>query len=746
MVSSHRDDQAIARHQTVSKPPASMENEKTVLPLRPPAKLQIIINEIQVSIEELPASNGTHYGALTDGYIYVALDPKSDGPLSFTSETLMNHVHWWLYKPPAELVFDIESIKGSAKYGLPELDTLLTTFIGRADTLQDQLCRAATTQTRRTTVAALRENPEASSSYDTAVAGPSRPRPQTTATDEDTSSNEQNQQTRVISQGSTKTNMTIDSGYMSAAERYRSESSSNGPQQGYSKLSPFARFKKLLKKREVKGKSVMKEPTGKCVSCLDDFPEGEMVSVKCHGYCKECFERLVIAAMETETMWPVKCCLNELPHGVIMKNVNASLAQKFQTKALERKVHVGDRIYCIKPGCETWIPNNWLNKSLQCAACPSCKTRVCTTCRGSWHANTECPQDKDFQATARLAEERGWKKCYNCNAFVELKTGCRHMKCRCKAEWCYVCLAKWRTCQCTDTQHFEIVFGLEQRLRHAARQTQVPTIPTRQEAERIRREAEHARIAVQMVEDFERRQAEELGREAERRLQEEENIRRRRKETRLAEIALTFGQIREELQVLHSSQKLRLAIRSQKEYRILQERELELNKLELRHSRNINQLETEYQNEKSKQEMRFLNEYNERGREEVRVEKENSEKIEAFWKDKPDAVYKIRAAEDSHQANCIAIFRKWDFDRKNALQDLAEKFESKKSLLSKTQVSDMAEFTWRVRSEWRDWARHKVAEVKWFEDVITERESMLQTLENQQYAMATAESETGRAA
>ncbi|KAJ8061972.1 hypothetical protein OCU04_009755 [Sclerotinia nivalis] len=744
MVSSHRDDQAIARHQTATKPPASMENEKTVLP-RPPAKLQIIINETQVSIEELPASNRTHYFALSDGYIYMALDPKSDGPLTFTSETLMNDVHWWAYDPPAELVFDIESIEGSAKYGLPELDTLLTTSIVGADTLQDQLRRAATTQKRTTALAALRESPEASSSPNAAVAGPSRPRPQTSATDEDTSSNEQNQQTRVISQGSTKTNMTIDSGYMSAAERYHSESSSNDPQQGYSKLSPFARFKKLLKKRGIKGKSEMKEPTGECVSCLDDFPEGEMVNVKCHGYCKECFERLVIAAMETEAMWPVKCCLKDISHAVIMKNVNASLAQKFQTKALERKVHVGDRIYCIKPGCETWIPNNWFNKSLKCASCPSCKTRVCTACRGSWHANTECPKDKDFQATVRLAEERGWKKCYNCNAFVELNTGCRHMKCRCKAEWCYVCLAKWMTCQCTERQHFEIVFDLEQRLRHAARQTRVPTIPTRQEAERIRREAERERIAVQLVEDFERRQAEELGREAERRFQEEEDIRRRREETRLTEIALMFGQIREELQVLHSSQKLRLATRSQKEYRILQERELELNNLQFLHSRDINQLETEYKNEISKQEMRFLNEYNEREREEVRVEKETSEKIEAFWKDKPDAVYNIKAAKVSHQANCIAMFRKWDFDRKTALQDLAENFESKKSLLSRTQISDMADFAWRVRSEWRDWARHKVAEVKWFEAVITERESMVRTLENQQYAMATEESETGRA-
>ncbi|CAD6453079.1 467aa7b1-e44c-4de5-8663-d2df4ac891d2 [Sclerotinia trifoliorum] len=727
MVSSDRDDHAIARHQTVNKPPAGMENERRVLP-RPSAKLQIIIDETQVSVGDLPISNRTHYHDLSDSYFYTPLDPKSEGPLTFTSETLMNHVQWWLYDPPAELLFDIERIEGSAKYGLPELDTLFTTSI-RADISKDQLFSAAATQKRTTALAALRETPEASSSSNTAVAGTSRPGLQTSATEEDTSSNERNQQNRVISQGSTKTNMTSDSGYMSAAERYHSKSSSNDTQHGYTKLSTFSRFRKLLKKREIKGKSVMKEPTGNCTSCLDDFLEGKMVSVECHGYCKECFERLVIAAMETETMWPVKCCQKDISHAVIMKNVNANLAQKFETKALERKVPVGDRIYCIKQGCETWIPSEWFNESLKCASCPSCNTRVCTACKGSWHANTECPKDKNLQATIRLAQERGWKKCYNCNAFVELNMGCRHIRCRCGAQWCYICRAKWLTCQCT-ARH--LLTGLDpelQRLRGANSQT---LVPTRQEAERIRRQAERDRIARQLIEDLERRQAEELEREAE--------FRRRREETRRGEIALTFGQIREELELLHSSQKLRLASRSQMEYRVLQEQELDLNTLRFLHSRYINQLEAQHKNEISKQEMRFLNEYYEREREEVRVEKEISQKIEAFWKDKPDAVYEIKAAKVAHQANSIAMFKKWDFDRKTALQDLAENFESEKLSLSRTQNSAMADATWKVGSGWRDWARNKVAEVKWFEAVITERESMLRTLENLQYTMATEES------
>jgi hypothetical protein len=35
---------------------------------------------------------------------------------------------------------------------------------------------------------------------------------------------------------------------------------------------------------------------------------------------------------------------------------------------------------------------------------------------------------------------------------VELVSGCRHMRCRCKAEFCYVCGARWRTCDCNGDE------------------------------------------------------------------------------------------------------------------------------------------------------------------------------------------------------------------------------------------------------------------------------------------------------
>ncbi|TGO22888.1 hypothetical protein BPAE_0151g00160 [Botrytis paeoniae] len=426
----------------------------------------------------------------------------------------------------------------------------------------------------------------------------------------------------------------------------------------------------MLKKKQHKGKSVvaelLSEQHGSCaVPRLLQRLFRKTSHIRISDYLTQ-----YNTAMETESMWPVKCCLNDIPHKAIVNNIKPNLAKEFQLKVCEREIGAGDRIYCIKPRCERWIPNSWIDKCRKCASCPSCKTK---------HANMECPQDKDFQATVSLADERGWKQCYNCRIFIELNKGYRHIKCHCKAEWCYVYSAKWKICGCVEFEFDRLVLNLQLRQEAAALETQLQETTTRQEEERIRREAvrirkaaEEERIAIQMVEDFERREAEELGREAERVFQLEEAIRHRREDKIVAEIASNFIKIKEELNVLHHSQKSRLATRSQEEFQMLQERENGSYKLQSRH------LKREYKTEYSNQELRFRNEYDQRREEEIRAEKENTEKLEAFWKDKPDAAYNIRTAKDSNQEGYIVAFRNWDFNRKIALQECTKNFELKK--------------------------------------------------------------------
>ena len=71
------------------------------------------------------------------------------------------------------------------------------------------------------------------------------------------------------------------------------------------------------------------------------------------------------------------------------------------------------------------------------------------------HPGTSCEKTAehrgDDQLVMDLAQQLHWKRCSNCQRFVELSHGCVHMRCRCGHEFCYSCGVVWempRKCTC----------------------------------------------------------------------------------------------------------------------------------------------------------------------------------------------------------------------------------------------------------------------------------------------------------
>ncbi|KAL8851327.1 MAG: hypothetical protein Q9221_003772 [Calogaya cf. arnoldii] len=93
-----------------------------------------------------------------------------------------------------------------------------------------------------------------------------------------------------------------------------------------------------------------------------------------------------------------------------------------------------NRLYCPARGCGEWIkPAN---------------IHVDTTGGANMERNRTCPKDDATKQFIEIAKKEGWQRCYNCSATVELKEGCNHMTCRCKAEFCMICGVKWKGCDC----------------------------------------------------------------------------------------------------------------------------------------------------------------------------------------------------------------------------------------------------------------------------------------------------------
>lgn len=177
-----------------------------------------------------------------------------------------------------------------------------------------------------------------------------------------------------------------------------------------------------------------------CTSCFDDVPSKEAVKVPCqHRYCSSCLCQLIATAIQQEDQFPPKCCLQEIPRAVFKAHLAAKELASFDSKALEYSVAVGSRYYCPRPACARWIDTTKARSHNGSLVCAHCTHRMCTFCCGPAHAaGRDCPQDFGLDATLQQAERAGWRRCYNCQTLVELITGCRHITCKCKAEFWYL--------------------------------------------------------------------------------------------------------------------------------------------------------------------------------------------------------------------------------------------------------------------------------------------------------------------
>ncbi|EEP77713.1 predicted protein [Uncinocarpus reesii 1704] len=152
---------------------------------------------------------------------------------------------------------------------------------------------------------------------------------------------------------------------------------------------------------------------------------------------------------------PPRCCTND---HIPLKHVDKLFDTKFKN-TWNRKYQeytTKNRLYCPSRGCGEWIKPNQIyldtgngpTGGRKYGKCSKCKTKVCVLCNGKMHRARDCPKDEDTKKFNDIAKDAGWKRCYNCSAMVELKEGCNHMTCRCTAEFCIICGAKWKTCEC----------------------------------------------------------------------------------------------------------------------------------------------------------------------------------------------------------------------------------------------------------------------------------------------------------
>jgi len=312
------------------------------------------------------------------------------------------------------------------------------------------------------------------------------------------------------------------------------------------------------------------------------------------------------------------------------------------------------------------------------------------------------------------------------------------MTCRCKAQFCYVCGDRWKTCSCTDEQLLNIQAQVASRREEAAAQTQ------RTAAENARRaaEEEELRQILQEIADFERAEEERLAaeleaarirEEAEQRIRAEE--RRRMEEERLAAVNRKFRQLSVELEILTDVQRVLMAERYEFEVEVLKkEKQDALDTLAIKHPAEMNALTMESQHRIAESEAKFEQEYQVRLEDEHRIEDDYVTQLRAFYNGKPEAEYRIREARDELRESQVKEYRFWDAYRRKQLAAVREGESRKVEALRVRQESERKAVEGRASIDKVEWQRKVWAEGQWVDAVTAERSAILMEMEQEDYA------------
>ncbi|KAK4444530.1 hypothetical protein QBC34DRAFT_308728, partial [Podospora aff. communis PSN243] len=182
-----------------------------------------------------------------------------------------------------------------------------------------------------------------------------------------------------------------------------------------------------------------------CVSCQELQVSTDVVKCPCnHLYCKECLLSMFRASLKDTTIFPPRCCGEPVPIQTCRAFFPKTLVQDFEQRKLE--FDTPNRVYCHRPTCSAFIPPGPVISMV--ARCPKCSAKTCINCKNKFHGPESCEDDRATKETLRLASTEGWQRCPSCKTVVALTHGCNHITCQCRAEFCYVCAAPWRTCNC----------------------------------------------------------------------------------------------------------------------------------------------------------------------------------------------------------------------------------------------------------------------------------------------------------
>lgn len=162
-----------------------------------------------------------------------------------------------------------------------------------------------------------------------------------------------------------------------------------------------------------------------CTACREERHSFDIMHAPCgHEYCRDCIASLFNLATYDESVFPPRCCQQEISVDLASEMLSQGLRTRF-LKTAEKFSTPTNRIYCFSSSCSELIPPSQIAGDV--GTCLLCLERTCTVCKSAAHGG-DCPHDPTLKEVIQTGDSLNWQRCFKCGGMIERVYGCNHMR------------------------------------------------------------------------------------------------------------------------------------------------------------------------------------------------------------------------------------------------------------------------------------------------------------------------------